>query len=60
MPPSEKSPQATALNLGHFVNGAAKRHGEGSQLMFKKYLIESITNCVHAVIKSMNGKIRMA
>lgn len=39
----------TALNLSHFVNGVAKRHGEVSQLMFKKYLIDSITNGVHAV-----------
>ena len=37
-----------ALNLSHYVNGVAKRHGEIAQLMFGKYKIDSITNGVHA------------
>lgn len=36
-----------ALNLSHYVNGVAKRHGEISRLMFAKYRIDSITNGVH-------------
>jgi len=37
-----------ALNLSHYVNGVAKKHGEVTQLMFARYLIDSITNGVHA------------
>ncbi len=37
-----------ALNLSHYVNGVAKKHGEVSQLMFARYAIDSITNGVHA------------
>lgn len=37
-----------ALNLSHYVNGVAKRHGEISQLMFAAYKIDAITNGVHA------------
>ncbi|HEV56661.1 MAG TPA: alpha-glucan family phosphorylase, partial [Phycisphaerales bacterium] len=37
-----------ALNLSHYVNGVAKRHGEVSRLMFRPYRIDSITNGVHA------------
>ncbi len=37
-----------ALNLSHYVNGVAKRHGEVSRLMFANYNIDSITNGVHA------------
>ncbi len=37
-----------ALNVSHYVNGVAKRHGEISQLMFARYAIDSITNGVHA------------
>ncbi|OPY01137.1 MAG: Glycogen phosphorylase [Syntrophorhabdus sp. PtaB.Bin047] len=37
-----------ALNLSGYVNGVAKRHGEVSQLMFAGYMIDSITNGVHA------------
>lgn len=37
-----------ALNLSHYVNGVAKRHGEVSQLMFANYRIDSITNGIHA------------
>ncbi|MEW6732694.1 MAG: alpha-glucan family phosphorylase [Acidobacteriota bacterium] len=38
-----------ALNLSHYVNGVAKRHGEVSRLMFADYNIDSITNGVHAI-----------
>ncbi|MBI1899649.1 MAG: alpha-glucan family phosphorylase, partial [Planctomycetia bacterium] len=37
-----------ALNLSHYVNGVAKRHGDVSQQMFARYRIDSITNGVHA------------
>jgi glycogen phosphorylase len=37
-----------ALNLSHYVNGVAKRHGEVSQHLFAGYHIEAITNGVHA------------
>jgi glycogen phosphorylase len=37
-----------ALNLSHYVNGVAKRHGEVSRLMFAGYNIDAITNGVHA------------
>jgi starch phosphorylase len=37
-----------ALNLSHYVNGVAKKHGEVSRLMFAPYVIDSITNGVHA------------
>jgi starch phosphorylase len=37
-----------ALNLSHFVNGVAKKHGEVSRIMFGGYTIDSITNGVHA------------
>ncbi len=37
-----------ALNLSHYVNGVAKKHGEVSQHMFTRYKIDSITNGVHA------------
>jgi glycogen phosphorylase len=38
-----------ALNLSHYVNGVAKRHGEVSRLMFARYNIDAITNGVHAL-----------
>lgn len=37
-----------ALNLSHYVNGVAKKHGQVSRLMFARYAIDSITNGVHA------------
>jgi len=37
-----------ALNLSHYINGVAKRHGEVSSHMFAGYVIEAITNGVHA------------
>ncbi len=36
-----------ALNLSHYVNGVAKKHGEVSQKMFEGYKIDAITNGVH-------------
>jgi glycogen phosphorylase len=39
---------ALALNLSHYVNGVAKRHGVVSQEMFPGYHIDSITNGVHS------------
>ncbi|MFH1783695.1 MAG: alpha-glucan family phosphorylase [bacterium] len=37
-----------ALNLSHYVNGVAKKHGKVSQEMFPGYNISSITNGVHS------------
>jgi starch phosphorylase len=37
-----------ALNLSHYVNGVAKKHGEVSRTMFGEHVIDSITNGVHA------------
>lgn len=37
-----------ALNLSHYVNGVAKKHGEISRLMFAGYNVDAITNGVHA------------
>ncbi|HVP39366.1 MAG TPA: alpha-glucan family phosphorylase [Candidatus Saccharimonadales bacterium] len=37
-----------ALNLSHYVNGVAKRHGEVSRHMFSAYAIDAITNGIHA------------
>lgn len=37
-----------AMNLSHYINGVAKRHGEISRHMFAHYSIDSITNGVHA------------
>jgi starch phosphorylase len=36
-----------ALNVSHYVNGVAKRHGEISRLMYAGYNIDAITNGVH-------------
>jgi glycogen phosphorylase len=36
-----------ALNLSHYVNGVAKKHGEISRHMFARYTIDAITNGVH-------------
>jgi len=36
------------LNLSHYINGVAKRHGQVSQEMFPGYTIDSITNGVHS------------
>jgi len=37
-----------ALNFSHYVNGVAMRHGEVSRAMFDGYVIDAITNGVHA------------
>ena len=37
-----------ALNLSHYVNGVAKKHGEVARTMFGEHVIDSITNGVHA------------
>ncbi len=37
-----------ALNLSHYINGVAKKHGEVSRGMFPGYTIDSITNGVHS------------
>ena len=37
-----------ALNLSHYVNGVAKKHGEVSRELFPNYVIDSITNGVNA------------
>lgn len=37
-----------ALNVSHYINGVAKRHGLVSQHMFANYVIDAITNGVHA------------
>jgi starch phosphorylase len=36
-----------ALNVSHYVNGVAKKHGEISRRMFAGYNIDEITNGVH-------------
>ena len=36
-----------ALNLSHYINGVAKKHGEVSRHMFAHYVIDAITNGVH-------------
>jgi starch phosphorylase len=37
-----------ALNLSHYVNGVARKHGEISRLLFAGYTIDAITNGIHA------------
>ena len=37
-----------ALNLSHYINGVAKKHGEVARHMFARYAIDAITNGVHA------------
>jgi starch phosphorylase len=37
-----------ALSLSHYVNGVAKKHGEVSRQMFPGYVVDAITNGVHA------------
>src|SRR5215831_16637406 len=37
-----------ALNLSHYINGVAKKYGEVSRHMFAHYVIDAITNGVHA------------
>ena len=44
-----------ALNLSHYVNGVAKRHGEVSRQMFAGYKIDAITNGIHAATWASPG-----
>ena len=44
-----------ALNLSHYVNGVAKKHGEISRLMFAGYNIDAITNGIHAATWSADA-----
>lgn len=37
-----------ALNLSHYINGVAKKHGKISKEMFPGYHVDSITNGVHS------------
>ena len=37
-----------ALNLSHFVNGVAKKHGQVSQALFPGFEIHAITNGIHS------------
>jgi starch phosphorylase len=37
-----------ALTFSHYINGVAMRHGEVSRRMFNGYVIDAITNGVHA------------
>jgi glycogen phosphorylase len=37
-----------ALNLSHYINGVAKKHGEVARHMFAHYVIDAITNGIHA------------
>jgi starch phosphorylase len=36
-----------ALNMSHYINGVARRHGLVAQGMFAEYVIDAITNGVH-------------
>ncbi len=36
-----------ALNLSHFINGVAKKHGEISQALFPGFKVNAITNGIH-------------
>lgn len=44
-----------ALNMSHYVNGVAKRHGEISREMFPNYPIDSITNGIHSYTWTADG-----
>ena len=48
-----------ALNLSHYINGVAKKHGEISRKMFPEYPIDSITNGVHSYTWTSNGFKRL-
>jgi starch phosphorylase len=37
-----------ALHLSHYINGVSRKHGKVSSQMFGAYVIDSITNGVHA------------
>lgn len=42
------------LNLSHYINGVAKKHGEVARQMFGGYSIDSITNGVHIATWASN------
>jgi starch phosphorylase len=48
-----------ALNLSHYVNGVAKKHGEISRHMFAGYNIDAITNGVHAASWAAESFLRL-
>ena len=48
-----------ALNLSHYVNGVAKKHGEVSRLMFAGYNIDAITNGIHAATWTADSLARL-
>lgn len=48
-----------ALNLSHYVNGVAKKHGEVSRLMFAGYNIDAITNGIHAATWTADALARL-
>src|SRR5262245_10330761 len=48
-----------ALNLSHYVNGVAKKHGEISRLMFAGYNIDAITNGVHAATWTADAFVQL-
>ena len=48
-----------ALNLSHYVNGVAKKHGEISRLMFAGYTIDAITNGIHASTWTADAFVRL-
>jgi starch phosphorylase len=45
-----------ALNLSHYINGVAKKHGEVSQHMFAHYKIDAITNGVRRFARRTSGE----
>jgi len=45
--PNELNMTMLALNLSHFVNGVAKKHGEVSKALFPGFEIHAITNGIH-------------
>ena len=48
-----------ALNLSHYVNGVAKKHGEVARLMFAGYNIDAITNGIHAATWTADSLARL-
>jgi starch phosphorylase len=48
-----------ALDLSHYVNGVAKKHGEVSRRMFPGYSIDSITNGVHSATWTSRSFVRL-
>ena len=48
-----------ALNLSHYVNGVAKKHGEIAKLMFAGYTIDAITNGIHAATWTADAFVQL-